>query len=88
MKILKLGGAPMDDDRSWLKNPTLPRPPAVPRFSAAELSLVEDERPLSIERVAVRKARASRIQSRRRVSGASRAGAGSEAAQAQVRRIA
>jgi len=74
----------MDDDRSWLKNPTLPRPPAVPHFSAAELSLVEDERPSSIARVAVRKARASRIQSRRRVSGASRAR--SEAA--QVRRIA
>jgi len=62
----------MDDDRSWLKNPTLPRPPAVPRFSAAELSLVEDERP-SIVRASVRKARASRIQSRRRISGTSRA---------------
>ena len=63
---------PMEDDRSWLKNPTLPRPPAVPRFSAAELSLVEDERP-SIVRVAARKERATRIQSRRRVSGTSRA---------------
>lgn len=61
----------MDDDRSWLKNPTLPRPPAVPRFSAAELSLVEDERP-SIVRAKVPKERASRIQSRRRVSGPTR----------------
>ena len=58
----------MDDDRSWLKNPTLPRPPAVPRFSAAELSLVEDERP-SVVRATARKDRATRIQSRRRVSG-------------------
>lgn len=41
----------MDDDSSWLKNPILPRPPAVPRFSAAELRLVEDERPSSIIRV-------------------------------------
>ncbi len=63
----------MDDDRSWLKNPTLPRPPAVPRFSAAELRLVEDERPSKVVRVAAGKGHASRIQSRRRVSGASRA---------------
>ncbi|HKO53743.1 MAG TPA: hypothetical protein VJV79_38805 [Polyangiaceae bacterium] len=62
----------MDDDRSWLKNPTLPRPPAVPRFSAAELSLVEDERP-SVVRAAASKERATRIQSRRRISGTSRA---------------
>jgi len=61
----------MDDDRSWLKNPTLPRPPAVPRFSAAELSLVDEERP-SIARATSRKERASRIQSRRRNSGTSR----------------
>jgi len=63
----------MDDDRSWLKNPVLPRPPAVPNFSAAELSLVEDERPPSVVLVTARKDRASRIQSRRRVSGTSRA---------------
>jgi len=62
----------MDDDRSWLKNPTLPRPPAVPRFSAAELSLVDDERP-PLARASAQKQRASRIQSRRRNSGASRA---------------
>ena len=77
----------MDDDRSWLKNPTLPRPPAVPRFSAAELSLVEDERPGAAVRVAARKERASMLQSRRRVSGVTRARARvSEAA--QTRRIA
>ena len=62
----------MDDDRSWLKNPTLPRPPAVPRFSAAELSLVEEERP-SIVRATARKERASRIQIKRRSSGTTRA---------------
>jgi hypothetical protein len=78
----------MDDDRSWLKNPTLPRPPAVPHFSAAELSLVEDERP-SIVRVAARKERASRIQSRRRVSGTSKARSFARESEApQARRIA
>jgi len=61
----------MDDDRSWLKNPTLPRPPAVPRFSAAELSLVDEERP-SIVRATLRKERAAQLHSRRRISGASR----------------
>lgn len=44
----------MDDDRSWLKNPILPRPPALPRFSPAELSLVEEERESSVMRVARR----------------------------------
>ncbi|HEY3252320.1 MAG TPA: hypothetical protein VGJ91_00145 [Polyangiaceae bacterium] len=79
----------MDDDRSWLKNPILPRPPAVPRFSAAELSLVEDERPGSVVRVAARKERASRIQSRRRVSGTSRARSlARESEAAPARRIA
>ena len=78
----------MDDDRSWLKNPTLPRPPAVPRFSAAELSLVEDDRP-SIVKVAARKERASRIQSRRRVSGTTRARSLARISEAaQPRRIA
>jgi hypothetical protein len=78
----------MDDDRSWLKNPTLPRPPAVPRFSAAELSLVEDEGP-SIARVPAGKERASRIQSRRRVSGTSKARSlARESETAQARRIA
>lgn len=47
----------MDDDHSWLKNPILPRPPALPRFSAAELRLVDEERPSSVMRVA-RKERA------------------------------
>ena len=78
----------MDDDRSWLKNPTLPRPPAVPRFSAAELSLVEDEGP-ALARAVPRNERASRIQSRRRVSGTSRARSfARESEAAQARRIA
>jgi hypothetical protein len=47
----------MDDDRSWLKNPILPRPPALPRFSAAELRLVDEERPSAVMRPAPRKAR-------------------------------
>jgi len=78
----------MDDDRNWLKNTILPRPPAVPRFSAAELRLVEDERlPLPSVVRAVRKERSSRIQSRRRLSGASRASSLASIA-AQSRRIA
>ena len=79
----------MDDDRSWLKNPILPRPPAVPNFSAAELRLVEDERPASLVRVPAHKERASRIQSRRRVSGTSRARSlARESGAAQSRRTA
>jgi len=79
----------MDDDRNWLKNPILPRPPAVPRFSAAELRLVEDERPTSAVDTAPRKGRSARIQSRRRVSGVSRARSiASESLAAQARRIA
>jgi len=86
MKLL--GGNPMDDDRNWLKNPILPRPPAVPRFSAAELRLVEDQ-PLPLPSVvrAVRKERSSRIQSRRRLSSASRASS-LPSITAQSRRIA
>jgi hypothetical protein len=75
----------MDDDRSWLKNPTLPRPPAVPHFSAAELSLVDEERP-SIVRTSARKSRASRIQSRRRSSGATRARSFTRASEAVLSR--
>jgi hypothetical protein len=78
----------MDDDRSWLKNPTLPRPPAVPRFSAAELSLVEDDRP-SIARAKPRKDRATRMQSRRRISGVRSARSFAQQSDiAQARRIA
>lgn len=59
----------MDDDRSWLKDPIFPRPPAVPRFSRAELRLV-DERPSSTMRVALRKAPATETRGRvMRVSG-------------------
>jgi len=54
----------MDDDRSWLKNPILPRPPAVPRFTAAELRAVENERPSSVMRVAARKGRTSQLERR------------------------
>jgi len=79
----------MEDDRSWLKNPILPRPPAVPRFSAAELRLVEDERSPSVVRVAAGKERATRIQSRRRASGTSRARSlTGQSEAAQSRRIA
>jgi len=79
----------MDDDRNWLKNPILPRPPAVPRFSAAELRLVEDDRPGSVVDLAPRKARAARTQNRRRVSGVSRARSiASQGIAAQARRIA
>lgn len=65
----------MNDDRSWLKNPILPRPPAVPRFSAAELSLVEEERESGVHRVAARVPRGPRADERRepRVSGTSEA---------------
>ena len=55
----------MDDDRNWLKNPILPRPPAVPRFSAAELRLVDEDRPSSVMRVAPKKERSMRIETRR-----------------------
>jgi hypothetical protein len=58
----------MDDDHSWLKNPILPRPPALPRFSAAELRLVDEERPSSVMRVAPRKERAARDEASRRIS--------------------
>ena len=54
----------MDEDRNWLKNPILPRPPAVPRFSAAELRLVEGERPSSVMRVATRRKRNAPLESR------------------------
>ncbi len=54
----------MDDDRSWLKNPILPRPAALPRFSAAELRSIDGERPSSVMRVASRKDRSSQLESR------------------------
>ena len=50
-----------DHDRNWLKNPILPPPPALPRFSAAELRLVNDERP-SVRRAAPRKSRALKVE--------------------------
>ena len=65
----------MDKDREWLKNPILPRPPALPRFSPAELRLVEDEgeRSSAVVRVTARRERnaqlESRISNRRQPSG-------------------
>jgi len=54
--LYEAGGVLMDEDRDWLKNPILPRPPAVPRFTAAELRLLdeESERPSGVIRVAAR----------------------------------
>jgi hypothetical protein len=55
----------MDEDRNWLKNPILPRPPAVPRFSAAELRLVEGDHPSGVMRVAARRERKAPLENRR-----------------------
>ncbi len=35
--IMETGGNIMSDDSNWLRNPTLPRPPAVPYFKPDEL---------------------------------------------------
>jgi hypothetical protein len=80
----------MDDDRNWLKNPILPRPPAVPRFSAAELCLVEEERPSSVMRAVPRKDRAAPLESRRnaRHSGTTAVHAELESEAPESRRIA
>ena len=80
----------MDDDRNWLKNPILPRPPAVPHFSAAELRIVEDERPSSVMRVAPRKDRSARVENRRnaRHSGTTAVRADLESEAPESRRIA
>ncbi|MES1177688.1 MAG: hypothetical protein ABUL62_25410 [Myxococcales bacterium] len=55
----------MEEDRDWLKNPILPRPPAVPRFTAAELRLLDDERerPSGVMRVAARRDRTAPLES-------------------------
>ena len=55
----------MDEDRDWLKNPILPRPPAVPRFTPAELRLLDDERerPSGVMRVAARRERSAPLES-------------------------
>jgi hypothetical protein len=68
----------MDDDRSWLKNPIFPRPPAVPRFSRAELRLVEDERLAPSKRAEPRRVRSKQI-----VSEVARAVADSEVPQSR-----
>jgi len=57
----------MDEDRDWLKNPILPRPPAVPRFSPAELRLLDEERerPSTVVRAAARRERSATLVTRR-----------------------
>ena len=56
----------MSDDNNWLKNPTLPRPPAVPRFELAELEGMPDRDRRFIARSYAREARRQRSS---RVSG-------------------
>lgn len=56
----------MSDDKNWLKNPTLPRPPAVPYFEPAELDGVPDSDRRFIARTYAREARRERS---RRISG-------------------
>jgi len=55
----------MDKDRDWLKNPILPRPPAVPHFTPAELRLLDDEaeRPSGVMRVGVRRDQTAPLES-------------------------
>lgn len=82
----KLGGALMSDDSNWLKNPTLPRPPAVPYFEPAELDGVPDSDRRFIARTYAREARRERS---RRISGVVVSRATPEAATApRARRIA
>ncbi|MEP7050783.1 MAG: hypothetical protein ABJB12_10535 [Pseudomonadota bacterium] len=50
----------MSDDSNWLKNPTLPRPPAVPYFDPAELAGVPDSDRRFIVRTYAREARRQR----------------------------
>ncbi|MET0791954.1 MAG: hypothetical protein ABW061_10570 [Polyangiaceae bacterium] len=79
----------MDEDRNWLKNPILPRPPAVPRFSAAELRLVEGERPSGVMRVAARRKRSAPVENQRAARQPLQSGATTVESEApQSRRIA
>ena len=52
----------MSDDSNWLKNPTLPRPPAVPYFEPEELDGVPDSDRLLIARTYARETRRQRSQ--------------------------
>jgi hypothetical protein len=56
----------MSDDSNWLKNPILPRPPAVPYFEPDELDGVPDSDRRFIARTYARESRRQRSQ---RVSG-------------------
>ena len=56
----------MSDDSNWLKNPILPRPPAVPYFKPDELAGVPDSDRRFIARTYAREDRQRRS---RRVSG-------------------
>ncbi len=64
----ELGGVVMSDDSNWLKNPTLPRPPAVPYFEPAELEGMPERDQRFITRTYAREARR---QHSRRVSAVS-----------------
>ena len=50
----------MSDDSNWLKNPTLPHPPAVPYFEPAELDGVPDSDRRFITRAYAHEARRQR----------------------------
>ncbi|HEY1536288.1 MAG TPA: hypothetical protein VGF76_19850 [Polyangiaceae bacterium] len=56
----------MSDDSNWLKNPILPRPPAVPYFEPDELAGVPDSDRRFIARTYAREDRQRRS---RRISG-------------------
>ena len=64
----ELGGVLMSDDSNWLKNPTLPRPPAVPYFEPAELEGMPERDQRFITRTYAREARRQRAS---RISGVS-----------------
>ena len=76
----------MSDDSNWLKNPTLPRPPAVPYFEPAELEGMPERDQRFITRTYAREARRQRNS---RISGVTVARVPLEAQSASpVRRIA
>ena len=62
----ELGGVLMSEDSNWLKNPTLPRPPAVPYFEPAELEGMPETDQRFITRTYAREARRQRAN---RISG-------------------
>jgi hypothetical protein len=64
----------MSDDSNWLKNPTLPRPPAVPYFEPEELDGVSEIDRRFIARSYARENRRAHSQ---RVSGVARSAADS-----------